>query len=163
LDFGIWTLDPGAQPFLLLHPPVHRESRLRPFGGGDDRELHVARCVSGDVQSGHARTLEAVGLDRSLAVEATSEASRQVGAVRLSGREEERGARETFSVAEPDPESRPVRLEADDRLLDDSDSPLFEPGRSLAGSRAGPLLSRTTSGLQVVSERARPTPERPRP
>src|SRR3954471_20568363 len=92
----------SARQILLEHVVVDGEACQRTLAGGDDRELHPARGVAGDVEPRDFGPLVGAGLDRALLAEAAAEHADELGALALAGVQEQRLAGERRPALEVD-------------------------------------------------------------
>ena len=74
----------GYQTVALLENRVDCHSGLGALGSRDNGELHIARGVAHDVNTGHAGSAEMIRLDRALARELASQLLRKIALLLLA-------------------------------------------------------------------------------
>src|SRR5258705_2901754 len=127
LWFAYAGLRRHGQSVTALQRLVDGDCRLRPFGGSDNGELHVARRVAHDVQAGDVGLAEMVCLDRAKAIHVASEARGDVALLALAGGEEDGLAVDRPAVGERDrPHQGAVVVDARDGSRTNGDSFLLE-------------------------------------
>src|SRR6185503_1737055 len=162
LWFAFAGLRRHGQSVTTLQRLVDGDCRLGALGGGDNRELHVARRVADDVEAGDVGLAERVGLHRAAAIHDASQARGDVALLALVARKENRVAVDRRPVRKDDrTHVRTVVLDTGDRGDVNRDTFVFEAPAVVAADVRRAVRAEHHArrpGLQRQREPGRPCP-----